>query len=32
MPAAPIVTPEVGTPRIDPSPPVITTGVTQPPQ
>jgi len=32
MPAAPIVTPEVGTPRIDSSPPVITTGVTQPPQ
>ncbi|HKP33166.1 MAG TPA: TolC family outer membrane protein [Sphingomicrobium sp.] len=32
MPPAPIVTPEVGTPRIDPSPPVITTGVTQPPQ
>ena len=32
MPAAPIVTPQVGTARIDPSPPVITTGVTQPPQ
>jgi outer membrane protein len=32
MPAAPVVTPEVGTPRIDSSPPVITTGVTPTPQ
>ena len=32
MPANPVVTPQIDSARIDPSPPVVTSGVTQPPQ
>ena len=32
MPANPVVTPHIDSARIDPSPPVVTSGVTQPPQ
>jgi len=32
MPANPVVTPQIDSARIDPSPPAVTSGVTQPPQ